>query len=1260
MLRFVSIITAVGCLTNGAFAGSYGDECSDAIQASIGANSFDSTNATPSPEIPNEAQCAGTFLDWNNSPDIWFTFTPLTSGTYSFTTCDPKSYDTSMVLYWGYCSTGLVQLACNGDDPDANNNCQSWYSTIEYSLTAGTAYTIQIGSYQGAFVGEGTLTITDLSGGSVWYVNENSVAPGSGTDWDSAFIDLQDALDVATSGEQIWIAQGTYTPTDVVGLTDPREASYRLIAGVEIYGGFFGNEADVALRRPSVFRVYLSGDLLEDDDSGGDSSENAYHVVTADNLTGLPPILDSVYVIAGNADGSGNNKFGGGLIVENYDSASTAQPIVRYTKFVLNSAYYGGAIGIVDTFSGIKLILSVLANNKARILGGAILNYGVCRTNNCLVVGNKAEESGGAVYSLGTYFGSIGSTIVQNESSFVGGLYFAAGTNELTNNVIWGNMDIDGNNDQLYRFGGGVAGDYNCIQFYDGNLGGSNNINSNPRFVNEFGSDNVPATGDENFRLLQQSPCIDVGNNAVVVLSVDLDGNERIINDPYTPPNAAVVDIGAYEHVEGSNDVWIWSGSNSDYFYDELNWLPLGIPYATALFNASGSGTCIFDQQGSELERVIVAQGNYTFLLNWNLLLLDATSQILQIDPYRNGASASFREGYIATTSPLILNGANLTFEQVSLDAGTLWLGEGTTLNFEGEILADVRNDGSTFSVAGRNIGRCDILGTLINQGNGEESGRLIGSMPFDISGYTPISSHDYLEVTGYADMVCSIELRWRDFAPEDGDGFDLINVGYSYGNPTLIYNSGLSSNLGIRWTTPTSIRGGEEVVVETTGPILFDAGNALALTTGTPSDIVVGDFNNDDYPDVAMSIPAVGGAPGSVVILTNNGMSGDTWLGLSEGTPITVGVDPLDIEVGDFTGDGTADDLVVVNNGDDSVSVLSNNGAGVFTKTDVSTLPDTGPLFIAVVDFVSNDALGLDDIVVACSSNNAAVLQNSSSLSSRTISFSHINSVAIPTPGGISPGDVTTDKDFDIIVLDIANDKVRLMEGNGDGTVATVPLGEPVGNPLPENAGPVGIVLADLDGDEIADAITVNETDGSLSVLLDTGNAFGNASSFDVGDVGSTPQSMVVDDFDNDGDNDLVVSMIGDDSGDRELMVIRNDTVSTIVLSEGDAFGSGSEPGMVGHGDFDRDGLEDIVCLIDLNPIDRTNSPAVSVFFNITEVVVDCPSDIDGDGSVAVGDILAIISAWGSTVDPAIDIDGSGIVDVGDILLVVSNWGPC
>ena len=53
------------------------------------------------------------------------------------------------------------------------------------------------------------------------------------------------------------------------------------------------------------------------------------------------------------------------------------------------------------------------------------------------------------------------------------------------------------------------------------------------------------------------------------------------------------------------------------------------------------------------------------------------------------------------------------------------------------------------------------------------------------------------------------------------------------------------------------------------------------------------------------------------------------------------------------------------------------------------------------------------------------------------------------------------------------------------------------------------------------------------------------------------------------------------------------------------------------------------------------------------------CPYDIDGDGNVAVTDLLAIIDQWGLTASPA-DVNQDGIVDVSDLLMVVGNWGPC
>ena len=94
--------------------------------------------------------------------------------------------------------------------------------------------------------------------------------------------------------------------------------------------------------------------------------------------------------------------------------------------------------------------------------------------------------------------------------------------------------------------------------------------------------------------------------------------------------------------------------------------------------------------------------------------------------------------------------------------------------------------------------------------------------------------------------------------------------------------------------------------------------------------------------------------------------------------------------------------------------------------------------------------------------------------------------------------------------------------------------------------------------------------------------------------------------------------------------------------------------------GDFNQDGLEDLASVIDLAPAVRgMNSPAVAIFLNTTAVVSNCPADLDGDGSVAVGDILMLIAAWG-TNNPTLDLDESGVVDVGDLLIVIAAWGAC
>ena len=62
-------------------------------------------------------------------------------------------------------------------------------------------------------------------------------------------------------------------------------------------------------------------------------------------------------------------------------------------------------------------------------------------------------------------------------------------------------------------------------------------------------------------------------------------------------------------------------------------------------------------------------------------------------------------------------------------------------------------------------------------------------------------------------------------------------------------------------------------------------------------------------------------------------------------------------------------------------------------------------------------------------------------------------------------------------------------------------------------------------------------------------------------------------------------------------------------------------------------------------------------------QILEECPTclgDATGEGNVSLGDVLYVISVWG-TSDPAADFDGDGLVDVDDVLILLSHFGePC
>jgi len=142
-----------------------------------------------------------------------------------------------------------------------------------------------------------------------------------------------------------------------------------------------------------------------------------------------------------------------------------------------------------------------------------------------------------------------------------------------------------------------------------------------------------------------------------------------------------------------------------------------------------------------------------------------------------------------------------------------------------------------------------------------------------------------------------------------------------------------------------------------------------LPANVSGPVAMTVGDFNADGKIDLAvvnqttLANPSV--AQGNVVVLQGNG---DGTFTQFPGSPITVGINPVAIASADLDGNASAD-LAIVNNTDNTVTVLLNNGDGTFVAGPNSPLPTSpNPTAIALADFAQNGTAG---IAVACAGSN-------------------------------------------------------------------------------------------------------------------------------------------------------------------------------------------------------------------------------------------------------------------------------------------------
>ena len=91
----------------------------------------------------------------SSSPDMWYSYTPASSGTATFSLCDGTSYDAVLSVHSGCPGTSSNDLGCDDDGCGSTGGP----STVTRSVTAGTPYLIRVTGWNGASGGF-TLDIT--------------------------------------------------------------------------------------------------------------------------------------------------------------------------------------------------------------------------------------------------------------------------------------------------------------------------------------------------------------------------------------------------------------------------------------------------------------------------------------------------------------------------------------------------------------------------------------------------------------------------------------------------------------------------------------------------------------------------------------------------------------------------------------------------------------------------------------------------------------------------------------------------------------------------------------------------------------------------------------------------------------------------------------------------------------------------------------------------------------------------------------------
>ena len=336
------------------------------------------------------------------------------------------------------------------------------------------------------------LFTSSVAAQTVFHVDDDASYGGNGLTWGSAMAHLQDALHLATAGDEIHIAGGIYTPDqDEAGHVSPRgrTATFQLVDGVAIIGGYAGpGQPDPADQR-NIWRyaTILSGDLAGNDalirttnDLPNDEThdENILHLVAAIEV-GPATVLDGLTIYGGCAFEDDRDGSGGGMIMADASPrlvdcifsgnlarrygagiyAVSSSPTLTRCSFETNlTDSYGGGAGMYITGGSHPTLTDCTFswNFAGGGHGGGMLSTGMSspKLTDCLFYGNGAPGGGGMGNAAGSFPTFVRCAFLENRGISGAGMLLTEGSHAALIECTF----TENKNHGYYRCGGPGGG----------------------------------------------------------------------------------------------------------------------------------------------------------------------------------------------------------------------------------------------------------------------------------------------------------------------------------------------------------------------------------------------------------------------------------------------------------------------------------------------------------------------------------------------------------------------------------------------------------------------------------------------------------------------------------------------------------------------------------------------------------------------------------------------------------------------------------